>query len=275
MLGAALGSTGHGRHQLLAATWRSISHFPAERTRNRTSGVECRRNVTRHRLARSLARWLPAGRSRVYRILLVRVPRGFTLLRSASLRLAPLCSLSVVSLARAYTTPPPCPKKISLRPPAAAVNRAAPKPRGTVPHVRSRRSARRTTRGKKRGVDLDSYRAAHRRPLHLLKIRQEVPCVPENSNMRSAIVGRRRPSVGGAARAPQVAAASRDQLFHACSPVAARRASRPIAAAVACLPTAARRRPRPMTRGRSRRRDRCARAIALTMEDGATRALDR
>jgi len=30
MLGAALSSIGHDRHQLLAATWRSVSHFPME-----------------------------------------------------------------------------------------------------------------------------------------------------------------------------------------------------------------------------------------------------
>ena len=34
MLGATtLSSIGHDRHQLLAATWRSVSHFPVERTR--------------------------------------------------------------------------------------------------------------------------------------------------------------------------------------------------------------------------------------------------
>lgn len=47
--------------------------------------------------------------------------------------------------------------------------------------------------------------------------------MPENSNMRSAIVGRRRPNVDGGARALQVAAASRSQLFRARLPVAARR----------------------------------------------------
>lgn len=87
--------------------------------------------------------------------------------------------------------------------------------------------------------------------------------MPENSNMRSAIVGRRRPNVDGDVRARQVATASRDQLFHARLPVAARRKPRPMTCVAACLPTTARHGSQITSLAGGHVRDRCARAIAL------------
>lgn len=62
------------------------------------------------------------------------------------------------------------------------------------PLLSHRATRSRQSRSNKKKSELSR---THRRPLHLLKIRQEVPCVPENSNARSAIIGRSWPIVGG------------------------------------------------------------------------------
>jgi len=105
----------------------------------------------------------------------------------------------------------------------------------------------------------DPIARAHRRPLHLLKIRQEkVPCVPENSNARSAIIGRRWPSVDGDARARQMARPHvRGEPFNARRGPAAGQWRAP----------PARRRRAPLADARVR--DRCAGQCAETEDGGA------
>jgi len=139
MLRTALDSTRHSRHQLLAATWRSISHFSAERTQLDVRRQESPEHGPTSPLVPlsllppllSLANWLLGWR--VFSLSLS-LAFGFT---------SPMFRSTVV--ARVRGTLPPYP---NLSGTIALESRRSRTEGGGYPNVRSRRSARRITREK-------------------------------------------------------------------------------------------------------------------------------
>jgi len=175
MLRTALDSTRHSRHQLLAATWRSISHFSAERTQLDVRRQESPEHGPTSPLVPlsllppllSLANWLLGWRVFSLSLSRVRLHLADVPLDRCRARTRHSTALSEsLRHYRARVAPLPNRGRWVSKRPFATIREAN--------HTRKKRSP--------------SYHAAYRRPLHLLKIRQELPCVPENSNMRSTIV---------------------------------------------------------------------------------------